>query len=58
MGLTAQSPDADEPGSTTYNQQAWKHIRNEQLVETSRHNEEHACMCISALLEVGSALTC
>jgi hypothetical protein len=35
-------PDADEPGSTTYNQQAWKHVRNEQLVEISRQNEEHA----------------
>ncbi|WWD18372.1 hypothetical protein CI109_102822 [Kwoniella shandongensis] len=37
-----KAPDADEPGSTTYNEQAWKHLRNEQMVEKSRANEEYA----------------
>jgi regulator-associated protein of mTOR len=37
-----QAPDADEPGSTTYNQQAWRHLRNEDLVERSRANEVYA----------------
>ncbi|WVQ80682.1 hypothetical protein IAT38_002787 [Cryptococcus sp. DSM 104549] len=37
-----KAPDADEPGSTTYNEQAWKHLRNEQMVEKSRASEEYA----------------
>ncbi|WWC88789.1 uncharacterized protein L201_003702 [Kwoniella dendrophila CBS 6074] len=37
-----KAPDADEPGSTTYNEQAWKHLRNEQMVETSRAAEGYA----------------
>ncbi|ORX40214.1 raptor N-terminal caspase like domain-domain-containing protein [Kockovaella imperatae] len=35
-------PDADEPGSTTYNQQAWRHIRNESALERGRSSEEYA----------------
>ncbi|ORY31404.1 raptor N-terminal caspase like domain-domain-containing protein [Naematelia encephala] len=34
--------DADEPGSTTYNTQAWRHAKIESLVESSRLNEEYA----------------
>ncbi|WVW84544.1 hypothetical protein I302_106578 [Kwoniella bestiolae CBS 10118] len=37
-----KAPDADEPGSTTYNEQAWKHLRNEQMVEDSRAAEGYA----------------
>ncbi|WVR06256.1 hypothetical protein IAU60_003286 [Kwoniella sp. DSM 27419] len=37
-----KAPDADEPGSTTYNEQAWKHLRNEQMVERSRAAEPYA----------------
>ncbi|OCF41495.1 WD-repeat protein mip1 [Kwoniella heveanensis CBS 569] len=37
-----KAPDADEPGSTTYNEQAWKHLRNEQMVERSRASEAYA----------------
>ncbi|WVQ65897.1 uncharacterized protein L199_004075 [Kwoniella botswanensis] len=37
-----KAPDADEPGSTIYNEQAWKHLRNEQMVEDSRAAEGYA----------------
>ncbi|WRT67669.1 uncharacterized protein IL334_004641 [Kwoniella shivajii] len=37
-----KAPDADEPGSTTYNEQAWKHLRNEAMVESSRAAEGYA----------------
>ncbi|ODN74553.1 hypothetical protein L202_06922 [Cryptococcus amylolentus CBS 6039] len=37
-----KAPDADEPGSETYNEQAWKHQRNEMMVEKSRAGEEYA----------------
>ncbi|WWC70649.1 uncharacterized protein I206_104600 [Kwoniella pini CBS 10737] len=37
-----KAPDGDEPGSTVYNQQAWKHLRNEKMVEDSRSAEGYA----------------
>lgn len=37
-----KAPDNEEPGSVTYNQQAWRHVRNEAQVERSRVNEEYA----------------
>lgn len=37
-----KAPDNEEPGSVLYNQQAWRHQRNEQQVEQSRENEEYA----------------
>ncbi|WVO15766.1 hypothetical protein L204_103428 [Cryptococcus depauperatus] len=39
-----KAPDADEPGSTTYNEQAWKHHRNEEMVERSRASEEYSAI--------------
>lgn len=40
--ISNQAPDGDEPGSSTYNRQAWQHVRNESLVERGRANEEFA----------------
>jgi regulator-associated protein of mTOR len=37
-----KAPDNEEPGSVLYNQQAWRHQRNELQVEQSRENEEYA----------------
>jgi regulator-associated protein of mTOR len=37
-----KAPDNEEPGSVTYNQQAWRHLRNETQVERSRSNEDYA----------------
>lgn len=37
-----KAPDNEEPGSVTYNQQAWRHVRNENQVERSRQNEDYA----------------
>ncbi|KAL7423216.1 Target of rapamycin complex 1 subunit kog1 [Cryptotrichosporon argae] len=37
-----KAADAEEPGSVTYNQQAWRHARNEAMVEASRANEAYA----------------
>jgi regulator-associated protein of mTOR len=38
-----QAPDADEPGSTTFNAQAWRNSRNERLIVMSEMNQEYAC---------------
>ncbi|BEI86430.1 hypothetical protein CcaverHIS002_0607170 [Cutaneotrichosporon cavernicola] len=37
-----KAPDNEEPGSVTYNQQAWRHLRNESQIERSRINEDYA----------------
>ncbi|WOO77695.1 Target of rapamycin complex 1 subunit mip1 [Vanrija pseudolonga] len=37
-----KKPDTDEPGSVSYNQQAWRHSRNEMQIQRSRVNEDHA----------------
>jgi regulator-associated protein of mTOR len=37
-----KAPDSEEPGSKSYNQQAWRHQRNERQTEQSRENEEYA----------------
>lgn len=37
-----KAPDADDPGSLEFNRQAWRHHRNEVLVETIRAAEEWA----------------
>lgn len=41
-----QVPDADDPGSTTYNMQRWRNRRAETLVEDNRANEVFAGMSL------------
>lgn len=39
-----QGADADEPGSKTYNRQAWRHSRNEGMVVRNKMSEEYAAL--------------
>ncbi len=41
-GPTCQIPDADEPGSVKYNEQTWRHQRNQKMMERTRGEDQLA----------------